>query len=78
MVQVFAAGKYELGVSAGWEEGDWDGSGVFDSGDMVKAFQDGGYELPAGATVTAVPEPATISLALLAVVGLLMRRRSVR
>ena len=74
-VQVFSVGKYETKTSAGWEEGDWDGNGVFDSGDFVRAFQDGGYELAPAAAAATVPEPATISLLLLAVTGLLLRRR---
>jgi hypothetical protein len=28
-----------------WAEGDWNGDGVFDSGDMVMAFQTGLYEV---------------------------------
>ena len=79
-VQVFAVGKYELpDVPAVWSEGDWDGSGRFDSGDFVAAFADGGYELgppPPGAT-SAVPEPSSVVLVLLGMVGLLhlTRRR---
>ena len=71
-VQVFSFGKYETSTPAGWEEGDWDGTGVFDSGDFVRAFQDGGYELAPAAAAATVPEPATISLVLLAVTGLLL------
>lgn len=74
-VQVFSVGKYETKTSAGWEEGDWDGNGVFDSGDFVRAFQDGGYELAPAAAAATVPEPASIGLVLLAVTGLLLRRR---
>ena len=42
---VFTSGKYETEETAGWAQGDWDGDGFFDSGDMVTAFVDGGYEL---------------------------------
>ena len=41
---VFQAGKYELNTPATWAEGDWNFDGRFDSGDLVAAFQDGGYE----------------------------------
>ena len=43
-VQVFAAGKYETGEEAGWEQGDWSGDHTFSSGDLAAAFVDGGYE----------------------------------
>ena len=36
-------------TAARWSEGDWNGDGVFDSGDFVTAFQDGGYEQVAAA-----------------------------
>ena len=32
-----------LAGSAGWAEGDWNGDGLFNSTDLVLAFQDGGY-----------------------------------
>ncbi len=77
-VQVFVAGKYESGAAAGWEAGDWDGNKVFDSGDFVAAFVDGGYEIgQRPGAVSAVPEPGSIVLALVGLLGLagLVRRR---
>ncbi len=77
LVDVFAAGLYETGQAAGWAQGDWSGDMVFDSGDLVAAFSDGGYEQgPAGAA--AVPEPSSLVLALLSVMGLvgIVRRRN--
>ena len=77
MVQVFAKGKYELQEDAKWEEGDWTGDLRFNSGDMVAAFAAGGYEQgqkPAVAA-SAVPEPSTWALALLAALGCLGGRR---
>ena len=44
-VQVFAAGKYETGDFAGWEEGDFTGDWQFNGSDLVDAFVDGGYEI---------------------------------
>ena len=44
-------------MEAGWEEGDWNGDQRFDSGDLIAAFQDGGYEIGPHAAVSAVPEP---------------------
>ncbi len=75
-VSVFVKGKYELPVDAVWTDGDWDGNGRFDSTDFVAAFVDGGYELglpPAAAS--AVPEPASCILALLAAVACLVVHR---
>ena len=30
---------------ASWSKADWNGDGIFDSGDFVIAFQDSGYEM---------------------------------
>jgi hypothetical protein len=72
-VAVFAKGKYEKGLDAGWAEGDWTGDKRFGSSDFVKAFVDGGYEkgqrLPA-AVVTTVPEPAAAILLAIGLIGL--------
>ena len=64
LVLVFATGKYESGLSAGWAEGDWDGDMTFGSGDLVVAFSDGGYER-GQAALAQVPEPSTTFLLLL-------------
>ena len=42
LTQVYQAGKYETGDEANWQEGDWNGGGVFDATDLVAAFQDSG------------------------------------
>jgi len=60
LVTVFGAGKYETGADATWVEGDWDGDGVFGSGDLVFAFGGGGYELGPRGAVAAVPEPSAM------------------
>ena len=70
-VAVFVAGKYETGAAAGWAEGDWDANLLFDSGDFVAAFVDGGYEqgrFPEA--VQAVPEPGSLVLLLISLLGL--------
>ena len=52
-------GKYENGRKGRWEEGDWNGDLVFDSGDMVAAFVGGGYEKgPKPAPSVPCPNPA--------------------
>jgi hypothetical protein len=79
LVAVFAAGKYETGEMATWAQGDWDGDMAFGSGDLVAAFSDGGYELGSfPPAVAAVPEPSSLVLALLSVMGLIgiVRRRN--
>lgn len=68
-VQVFGAGKFESGQDASWAEGDWNGDGKFDSGDFVAAFSDGGFEL-GPRPAAAVPEPSSLGLILLGVLGL--------
>jgi hypothetical protein len=55
LVQVFVGGKYETGLEASWEEGDWDWSGTFQSGDFTYALTFGSYETQAA--TAAVPEP---------------------
>lgn len=69
-VEVFTAGKYETGDAATWLEGDWNGDKVFNSSDFVAAFTGGGYEIGPRASVSAVPEPASVTLALMAMLGL--------
>ena len=82
-VLVFGEGKYETGDAATWGQGDWDGNQVFDSGDFVAAFGNGGYEMGERAggpnPVTAVvPEPSSMVLALISLLGLagVARRRN--
>jgi hypothetical protein len=77
-VTVFIGGLYETGSSATWSQGDWNGDLVFDSNDFVAAFIDGYYEQQnplGGGAVSAVPEPASWSLAVLAFLICLSRRR---
>ena len=73
-VTVFGAAKYETGSDATWGEGDWNGDGKFDSSDFVAAFSGGGYE-QGPRPVAAVPEPSSLSLGVLAILGLLAKRR---
>ncbi len=44
LVFVLAAGKYESGQAAVFEEGDWNGDGQFDSSDLIAAWSMGNYE----------------------------------
>ena len=74
LVQVFAAGLYESGQMALWEQGDWDGDMTFGSGDLVAAFTDGGYEQGPPA-VPAVPEPSGMGLLMIGVAACSFARR---
>ncbi len=78
LVAVFAAGKYETGAAATWEEGDWNADLKFDSGDLVAAFAGGGYEQGPRGAAAAVPEPNAMGLVLLGLLSTaaLRRRRS--
>ncbi|MCA9149619.1 MAG: autotransporter-associated beta strand repeat-containing protein, partial [Planctomycetales bacterium] len=66
LILVFQAGLYEDDVAgnATWLTGDWNGDREFSSGDLVIAFQDGGFETGPRPSITAVPEPAAIWMAL--------------
>ena len=62
-------------MNSGWAEGDWNGDGDFDTGDLVFAFQDGGFEQgPRGAQAVAVPEPAT-GIGTIVLLGLVAMKR---
>ena len=76
-VQAFVAGEYEdnLVRKWGWGEGDWDGDREFTTSDFVKAFVDGGYEQGPRTNVGAVPEPTSLLLLMIGVMGVAVRRR---
>ena len=76
LVGVFSFGKYESNSSATWLEGDWNTDQYFDSSDMVLAFQQGGYEAGPRNSVSAVPEPAALPFATIAMIGLVLRKRN--
>lgn len=64
LVHVLQVGQFEdaFASNSGWASGDWNGDRDFTSGDLVLAFQEGGYEhgprLPSGI----VPEPSSLGL----------------
>lgn len=64
LVEVFAAGEYEDGISANssWSEGDWDGDGEFGTSDLVLAFSADGYDRGPRQPIADVPEPRSIVL----------------
>ncbi|MEZ6121150.1 MAG: hypothetical protein R3C28_31915 [Pirellulaceae bacterium] len=77
MTLVFSAAEYEdnITLNSTWAEGDWNGDGDFDSSDLILAFQDGGYEQGPRADVQAVPEPTSVSFALLSLPFAIARLR---
>ena len=77
LVFVFDSGKYENFEMASWSEGDWDGNRFFDSGDLVAAFVDGGYETGPAPATSGVPEPTSIVILMVSVIGIAIRGRQV-
>lgn len=75
LIEVFTAGRYETGITASWEEGDWNGDLRFDSGDLVFLFQTrtGGCafdDVDCNALMLhAVPEPSMLALAPIALLA---------
>jgi hypothetical protein len=68
LVSVLASGTYEADVASAWSTGDFNGDGRTNSGDLVAALADGGYEAGPAPAIAAVPEPNSL---LLTIVGLL-------
>jgi hypothetical protein len=75
LVAVLASGTYEADVPSVWSTGDFNGDGRTNSGDLVAALADGGYEAGPRTAVAAIPEPAAMSLAMLAGLALVRCRR---
>jgi hypothetical protein len=69
-VQVFQRGKYETGLEAGWQEGDFNGDTVFSSSDLVIGWgNDYGYERGPRPDVMEVPEPAALTPLVIGVIA---------
>ena len=82
-VSVFAAAEYEDGIAGNslWQTGDWNADAEFDSSDFVAAFSGGpkgpGYEIgPRAAAAAAVPEPSSLVLLLISLIGFARLRRN--
>jgi hypothetical protein len=83
MIAVWGSAEYfdPTGIihnRAGWAEGDWDATGMFDSSDMVAAFADGGYENGLRPAAAAVPEPTSMVLLVTGWIGVAVCRRRLR
>jgi hypothetical protein len=75
LVQVLASGTYEVDVPSTWSGGDFDADGRTSSSDLVAALADGGYELGPPLAVAAVPEPGSLGLLAMAMLGCFAARR---
>ena len=77
LVEVFQVNEYEDGIAGNstWTDGDWNGDGEFDSGDLVVAFQDGNYEAGQRLATVTVPEPKSIVMLILGLLGFVAGRK---
>jgi hypothetical protein len=73
LMHVFQVGEYEdvIPGNSTWSDGDWTNDNVFNSSDLVAAFQDGNYVNAASPTV---PEPTSWMLLLIGCAAFRMRR----
>jgi hypothetical protein len=76
LVDMLAAGTYEVDVASKWSTGDFNGDGRTNSADLVTALAGGGYEVGPKQAVAAVPEPTGATLLLIGALVLLGRRDS--
>ena len=74
LVSVFSLAKFETGENATWAEGDWNGDGQFGTADFTAAFQDGGFEQGPRNALANVPEPASVVLVMIGLIGLAWKR----
>jgi hypothetical protein len=61
LIKIFQSAEYDDAVvqNSIWQTGDWTGDAEFDSGDLLLAFQEGGFEKGPRTKIAAVPEPST-------------------
>ncbi len=80
LVQVFAAGLFDDGISENgtWSTGDWNGDREFDSADLVAAFEEGGYGQGEWLRANRIPEPASSISWIVGIIGITIagRRRT--
>ncbi len=76
---ILAGGKFNSGLAASWQEGDFNDDGRVDVFDLVAltaagAYGGGSYNPTMAASAVAVPEPATLWLVAAAAIGVGVRR----
>ncbi len=71
LIKVFQGGMFETTNRAYWSSGDWNGDRRFNSSDLVAALQAGKYKFAS----TAVPEPATGGVLVVALIATVIRAR---
>ena len=73
VVAVLQADQFNdnIPLNSTWATGDWDGDGDFTNLDIVTALQDGGYRTGPLPAVSAVPEPTSMLMIVLAMMTLL-------
>jgi hypothetical protein len=62
LIDVLAAGVYEVDTDAAWSQGDFNGDGRANSSDLIAALAGGGYEQGPQPAVAAVPEPTSLMI----------------
>ncbi len=77
LVAVFGAGEYEdtTDNNSSWAEGDWNSDGDFTTSDLVAAFGDGGYEAGIRPAANAIPEPTSIVMLFVGLIGCAIARK---
>lgn len=77
---IFSSNEFEDGEAenSSWRDGDWNGDGEFSTNDLILAFQTGAYEKGPRVAFAAVPEPASVCLAILGLFGILAIQRNSR
>ena len=73
ILQVLAAGKFESGEPATFEEGDWDGDGFFAFDDMLVALASGTYTSAPSASADSGLQSTAVSLAPIDVPGAVVK-----
>ncbi len=80
LLSVLQAGQYEDAdpMNSTWRTGDWNADGDFDSDDLILAIQDGGYEQGRRIPASAVPEPTSLLMLMVGLIGVAICRRFCR
>lgn len=80
LIEAMQAGEYEDSITGNstWVEGDFSGDGEFNSTDLVLALQLGGFEQGPRIKPVPVPEPSSVTLGIVTMIGVSCLRRQSR